>query len=120
MGLLADAKDVDDQDWEPFSQYGGLWDYINWTLPVKPLDAAQQRQMRLDDEARHAARTGNWQQLIQATSLGANVTAQDPIDGHHTAMHLAAAGGHVGVIEVSKFIHNKRAFHNLLHIYAPQ
>ena len=59
LKLLPDWKDLPEEDWDPFSLHGGgLLDYINVTLPTKPFDAATQRQMRLDDEARNAARTG--------------------------------------------------------------
>ena len=56
--------------------------------------------MRLDDDARNSARRGNWQQLLQLVSMGANVSAPDINDGDATALHVAAAEGHIVVIQV--------------------
>ena len=58
LGLLPDLRDMPDKDWDPFSPHAGLWSFSNFTFPSKLLDAAEQRQVRLDDEARNAARAG--------------------------------------------------------------
>ena len=58
MGLLPKLDDIPEEEWDPFSPHGGLWDFRNFTFPTKMLDAAEQRQMRLDDDARNAARMG--------------------------------------------------------------
>ena len=43
---------------DPLGPDGGLWDLFNVTFPTTPLSAAEHRQISLDDQARHAARTG--------------------------------------------------------------
>ena len=38
--------------------------------------------------------------MLQARAMGANVSAQDINDNLYTPLHLAAAGGHLAVINV--------------------